>query len=184
MTNIINFGNKSFMYGKHIDKTFNNFTINNKNKEAVEKCGDFLNKKDINIYLWGRAGYGKTHLLCAVANEVRKAERILFYRMIDFLNMIRERIVANDNEIIRDLLDSEKPFFIDDFGTEKLTEFVFEKVYDFFDLVEVMERKKIMITSNYSISEIMGRVSDRIASRIVGNFEVVKIGGEDRRVKQ
>ncbi|MBT9165267.1 MAG: hypothetical protein DDT23_01282 [candidate division WS2 bacterium] len=103
--------------------------------------------------------------------------------MIDFLNMIRERILADDNEIIKDLLDSEKPFFLDDFGTEKLTEFVFEKVYDFFDLIEVTERKRIIITSNYSISEMMDRVSDRIASRIIGNFEVVKIGGEDGRIK-
>jgi len=71
--------------------------------------------------------------------------------------------------------------FLDDLGAEKMTDFVRQSLYAIINYREQHELPTI-ITSNYNLSNISGKIDDRIASRIAGMCEVIEIKGNDRRL--
>jgi DNA replication protein DnaC len=72
---------------------------------------------------------------------------------------------------------------LDDLGAEKTSEWSLQTLYTIIDR-RYREERQTIITSNLSLDELASQVDDRIASRLSELCRVVRLAGEDRRVKR
>ena len=160
------------------DKAYNNFKLSNfTNKIAVDLCAGYPEK---NLYLWGAAGTGKTHLATALVRQYPEARVVKpqhIYRECRGLKDGAEEQAAVN--YFRDL-----PYLvIDDIGQDKRTEWAFSTFYEIIDARWMWEKKGLIITSNFSLGDLAQRMnSDCIVSRINGLCETVEIAGKDGRM--
>ena len=140
--------------------------------------------EDKGLYVWGKAGVGKTVLACSIAKEFIKAGWPVEYISSPKFIMQLQDLYRNTNESAYSKLEyvSNIPLLIvDDIGAEKLTDFVKQSFYFIINEREQWERNTI-ITSNYSLDDLDMYIDSRISSRIAGACEVVELTGKDRRL--
>lgn len=148
------------------------------------------------IYLHGDAGRGKSFLAAAILrNLIDRAGNtgllnncIRFQGTSELICEIRATFAGKAAETDIDIIDRYSSYdmlVLDDLGVNKPSEFVvqtFDMIIDF--RYKTQRTKKTIITSNLSLDELSAKYDDRIASRIAGMCEVLKIGGEDRRMRR
>jgi DNA replication protein DnaC len=140
------------------------------------------------LYLYGDVGTGKTYSLYALAKLFRANGIEAKVRNVpDWLDHLRSFYDSNKNseQEIKDELRQECVLILDDFGAEKASEWTTEIMYRLINNRYEQIRPTIFAT-NLSISEMGKRYGERIASRIVemvGNDGIIKIAGDDRRIK-
>lgn len=157
------------------------------------------------LYLFGDCGVGKTRNLYAIyklfkANEilnVTKGENTIlrhsimkriilpvrFTNITDFFSDLKQTFDDSDSEgIIQAKIKSNIILFIDDFGAEKTTEWTIEATYR---LINYRYEWIIptFFSSNLSLQELSKNIGDRFSSRIAEMCEVLKLEGNDRRIK-
>ncbi len=153
----------------------------------VKVLKNFAMHRDKNIVLCGLHDLGKSHLLCAVVNDIAehkgKAEYMRFVQLqADFLDFMGgdgggELTVAN--YIIR-LCKNEGVLALDDVGAERTeSEWMKQAVYNLFDNIEVYGKKGVIMTSNWSPrdQEMVDRLGERTTSRINRNFQIISLKG-------
>lgn len=114
--------------------------------------GSFLDRKE-NLLLFGRSGAGKTHLLCAIANELihTQGKRI---RFTTCTLLVQELLQAKrDLRLARYLkrMSRYDGIMIDQIGYEEQTRDEMEALFTL--LAERYERGSVMITSNLPFSK-------------------------------
>lgn len=121
------------------------------------------------MYFWSEVkGSGKTMLATAMANELMNNHRryVKFATSLDILDEIRATYDPNNEEsessLLNDLVSAEF-LVIDDFGTERVTDWVGEKFYQIVNK-RYMNKKVTFYTSNYDLMKL--KYDDRISSRI------------------
>ena len=160
-------------------KAYNQFTLEKyTNKAAVELCAGFPDK---NLFIWGQAGTGKTHLATAIVRQYQEA------RVIKPQHIYRACRGIKDGEAEQDAINSfiNIPFLvIDDLGVDKKTDFSFQTLYEVIEGRDMAEKNGLIITSNLDLNALETRMDDgRITSRLVGMCKVVEITGSDWRLK-
>ena len=127
------------------------------------------------IYFWSNTkGSGKTMMAAAVANELINTYHryVKFATSLDILDEIRatyDRRNRDDEEtestLLKDLTTSEF-LVIDDFGTERATDWAGEKFYQIVNK-RYINKKVTFFTSNYNLSTLNydDRITDRIKER-------------------
>lgn len=159
-------------------KAYDTFTLARyDDKQAISACDGW---PDVNLFIHGPAGSGKTHLATAISRgyhdvKIRKPQHI--FRSLRGIKDGREEQEAVNRYI-------KMPFFIlDDLGVDKKTDFSFSTLYEILDGRDMNYKKGMIITSNLSIGGLAERLADdRIASRIAGMCRIVEIKGKDRRI--
>lgn len=158
--------------------------------EAVfEYCKEYANGYDTkseNLFLYGGTGLGKTFLSSCIAKSVLEKGYSVFYQPAYKIFPIFEelRFGDRDKDILRmqtDEIFKTDLLIIDDLGTELTTSYTTEV---FFDLLNsrINDKKQTIINTNLSLADVQRVYSERITSRIVGNFTQLKFLGEDIRV--
>lgn len=113
--------------------------------------GFFLEKKE-NILAFGNPGSGKTHLLCAIGQElIFKGKRIYFipcYKLVQNLLISKKELMLS--KYIKKLSKYDA-IIVDEFGYTQQTREEMEVLFTF--LAERYERGSIMITSNLPFSQ-------------------------------
>ncbi len=135
--------------------------------------------------LTGNVGTGKTHLVRAVVHTVLAAERHVLYTSTPYLlERLRPdaRPDAPSMDTILNLHYRADVVVWDDLGTEKPSEWVTERLYLLVDTCYEAERP-MLVTSNYGLDDLKGRVGDRIVSRLLEMGPVWAVGGDDARVQ-
>lgn len=134
-------------------------------------------------FLHGRTGLGKTHLSLAVVNRLTERGFNVYY---DSAQSLMNRLEKNrfskdstDEELEDDVYGSDL-LVIDDIGTEFSTAFTAAALYDIIN-TRVNRGLPTFLSTNMTLPEIEERYSQRITSRIVGNFSEVSFYGRDVR---
>ena len=156
---------------------------------VFEYCKDYADTysdKSENLFLYGGTGLGKTFVSSCIAKSVLEKGYSVFYQPAYKIFPIFEelRFGDRDKDILRmhtDEIFKTDLLIIDDLGTELTTSYTAEV---FFDLLNsrINDKKQTIINTNLSLGEIQKVYSERITSRIIGNFTQLKFLGEDIRV--
>jgi len=158
-------------------------------KEVFDKCKEYaenFDKNSENLVLHGGSGLGKTFLSSCIAKTVLEKGYSVFYQPAYKIFPIFEelRFGDRDKDILRmqtDEIFKTDLLIIDDLGTELTTSYTAEV---FFDLLNsrINDKKQTIINTNLSLADVQRVYSERITSRIIGNFTQLKFLGEDIRV--
>lgn len=172
-------------YPKTADKGKSPFTLMT---DVYKSCVNYAEKFDmdsVNLYFCGRTGLGKTHLSLAIANEVmKKGYNVVYGSVINFLNKLeREKFGRADSFETEDALIGADLLILDDLGAEFSTAVATSSLYNIINS-RIAKGVPTIISSNLSLDEIRTRYPESIASRIIGNYVVVKFYGNDIRQLQ
>ncbi len=152
------------------------------------KAVNFVEKFDTdyeNLYLYGNSGLGKTFISHCIAKELLdKGTSVIYQTATDLIDSIR-RNKFNQNIQVNTLsyLYQCDLLIIDDLGTESLTEFANNELFNLLNR-RLMDQKSNVISTNLSLKELQKRYSTRLTSRIIGNFSFLKFIGDDIRLKK
>lgn len=150
---------------------------------CVNFCNDF-GKKYENLILFGKTGLGKTFLSHCIAKELLdKGKTVLYFTAIQLFQMAENERFNKDKDKHQylDIVLSVDLLIIDDLGTEMNTVFTNSELYNIIN-VRLLEQKPTIINSNLEPSELKTTYSDRIVSRIQGNYTSLKLSGRDIRI--
>jgi len=139
-----------------LNKTLESFDLNRLSRKVVAHVnvlleGSFLDRKE-NVLAFGNPGSGKTHLLCAIAQELIHKSRRIFFTSCNLL--VQDLLIAK-----RDLLLERKlkrlarydAIIIDDIGYVQQSRKEMEVLFTL--LADRYERSSMMITSNLPFSK-------------------------------
>lgn len=136
------------------------------------------------LLLQGGVGLGKTHLSLAIAGKViEKGYDVIYGSAQSFFNKIeRERFGKNQTaEDTLSLLLSADLLVLDDLGSEFTTQFTTSVLYDILN-TRLLSSKPTIINTNLNLEGIEQKYSERILSRIHGNYNRLQFVGKDMRL--
>lgn len=158
-------------------------------KDIYEKAIEFSNKKEGKSFLfYGNCGTGKTHLSSCVAKRMMDNGFSVIYMTASGLIEKYEEYkfskgTGTDEKDTIELLYDTDLLIIDDLGTEAQTsvsqQFMFELINK-----RILNRKKMIISTNLNMTDIVKRYTPRIASRIYESFEILNFKGRDIRIQK
>lgn len=154
-------------------------------RECKLFCIDF-DEKGGNLYFYGGSGTGKTFMANCIANFLmQRGKSVLYqsaYKLFQFMEdykfgkISREKCVSQyDSVYSSDLL------IIDDLGTEFTTAYTCSVFFDILN-TRLIGGKSTLISTNLSVGKLSQKYTDRVSSRIIGNFELMRFLGDDIRI--
>lgn len=147
------------------------------NTVAWEKCAGFPCN---NIFIWGPAGTGKTHLGTA---KIRGGNTAEVWKPQQIYRKCRGLKDGDEEQRAIDYFVNLKYLMIDDLGVDKKTDFSFSILYEIIEGRDMACRPGLIITSNLSLAALAERLGDdRISSRLAGMCKVIELSGKDWRL--
>ena len=147
--------------------------------------GDYIpNFKNIddNLLFYGDSGSGKTFLSYCIAKDLLDKGFLVVYRTIDeLINNLKEIRFENNLSLEEFLLNCDL-LIIDDLGAEQITEFTTTEFFNFLNK-KLLNKKKLLISTNLNLADIRVNYTERISSRLLGNFKLYKFYAEDIRIQ-
>ena len=116
-----------------------------------------------------------------IAKEVLDKGYLVVYKTSDELLQNLRDIRFYNNSNLQSLLFDCDLLIIDDLGAEHLNEFSVSELFNILNR-KILNNKKIIISTNLPLSDIVKRYSERISSRLLGDFKLFKFYSEDIRV--
>ena len=158
-------------------------------KEAVTKALAFIRNfasSDQNLFICGGIGVGKTFLTNCIAREIIEAGFSVIYlssaRLFEILaDAAFDR--QSDSDISRQLIYDCDLLIIDDLGTEMVNSFVQTRLFDVIN-ERLLKRKHNIISSNLSVRQLQEIYSERVFSRVVSSYTVIKLFADDIRIQK
>lgn len=136
-----------------------------------------------NLLFYGNPGSGKTYLSYCVAKAILDKGFLVVYKTSDELIKNLKDIRFNNDSNLESLLLECDLLIIDDLGAEYLNEF---SITELFNLINkrILSGKKMLISTNLTLPGITKQYSERIASRLIGEFKLCKFYSEDIRIQK
>ncbi len=190
---------KSGIKKRFMNRTFDNFIVNETNREAFEIAKRYADEfpkfaaEGKGLYFEGTFGTGKTHLAVAIALQLMNCNiPVICKTSIDLLNDIKRTFDSDYGSSEHQVLQVYKDvdlLIIDDLGKEMATEWSLATLYDILnDRYETM--RPTIITTNYNDEALVARLTPRgfdntnmgaLMSRLKGTSAVVTMAWEDYR---
>lgn len=154
-------------------------------EEIFEYCRDYADDFDAHsgsLYMNGATGLGKTHLSLAIANVVaRKGYNIVYGSAQNILSGLeREKFGGNNSGEEETRVLNCDLLIIDDLGSEFTNTFGTAEIYNIIN-TRINLDKPVIISTNLSEVEFEKRYSQRVLSRIIGNYTSLSFAGKDIR---
>lgn len=155
--------------GYNFEYTFDNFVVGNSNRFAHAACTAVAANPGMNynpLFIYGPSGIGKTHLLYAITNEIKKKKQnvnIIYITSEDFTNQLISAIAVNKTAEFREKYRSCDILLIDDI------QFIAGKIStqeEFFHTFNALyeDHKQIILTSDRPPHE-MKTLEERLQTR-------------------
>jgi len=139
-----------------------------------------------NLFLYGDTGVGKTFLSNCIAKElIDRAFSVIYLTAYEFFDTLAKGKFEKDSAaeaMCEHILDCDL-LIIDDLGTELSNSFTVSQL--FLCLNErLLRRKSTIISTNLSLESLVDIYSERTFSRITSNYTMLKLTGDDIRIKK
>ena len=149
--------------------------------------GTFLDRKE-NVLAFGNPGTGKTHLLCAIARELIRSGRRVYFTSCSLL--VQDLLIAKQNLRLSRMikrLSKHDAIIIDDIGYVQHSREEMEVLFTL--LAERYERGSVMITSNLPFSKWEVIFKDPMTTaaaidRLVHHSVILELNIKSYRVEQ
>lgn len=153
-------------------------------RQYVENFGT---KKE-NILFTGKTGLGKTFLSNCIARElIERCYSVVYLPAVEMFEIFsKERFSYDSTDEDKDrsqyLMECDL-LIIDDLGTELVNTFTTSQL--FYVINERLNRKRgTIISTNLPVNEMRDEFTDRVMSRIVSQYRVIPLYGEDIRIQK
>lgn len=161
-------------------------------KNVVSICKKFIkNFSDSpdNLFFYGETGVGKTFLCNCIARDLMEQfYSVIYLSAVQLFDLLAGDAFSRENHPqagtrhMDKLLECEL-LIIDDLGTELSNAFTSSALFQCLN-ERILRRHSTIISSNLSFENIQSRYSDRLFSRILGNYKILKIHGKDIRLQK
>jgi DNA replication protein DnaC len=158
-------------------------------KRAYVASRNFVDTFDTefnNLFFYGRAGVGKTFLSNCIAKElIDTSHSVIYFSSPQLFNILAKSSFEHDIESSEasqyiyncDLL------IIDDLGSELTNSFVSSQLFSCVN-ERILKQRSTIISTNISINKLVDTYSERTFSRISSNYTMLKLIGDDIRLKK
>ncbi len=160
-------------------------------QEYFWRAMDYASKfeaHNTNLLFFGKPGLGKTFLCHSIAKDLMdNGHSVLYITASELMDFVRnskfgfESGEAAPEELA--ILYTSDLLIIDDLGTEISSQFNNLVLYELLNR-RITDKKKMVISTNLEIDDLTSLYSERISSRLFGNFEFFAFIGEDIRLKK
>jgi len=145
-----------------------------------------FDKKFENMLFYGPTGLGKTFLSNCIAKELLDAGKTVLYTTAGQLFKLVEdarfnRGKAAEGPAYLSMVPDVDLLIIDDLGTEFSTVVTNSELFDFIN-TRLLNKKSTIISTNLAPRDFEEYYSDRITSRIFGEYTLLGFVGEDIRI--
>lgn len=191
---------------KHIlsKENFSTFSLKYYSKEPIKKdelspydnmeeirqlCVGLIEKFDTqkeNLLLTGKTGLGKTFLCNCIAKELLDNGFTVLYftapqlfRLFEESRFHREDMEDASKDMLDTLFDVDL-LIIDDLGTESISTIT---ISDLFNVINsrYLNQTSTIISTNLTFGQLKERYSERVVSRIIGQYIILRFYGQDIR---
>ncbi len=170
----------------HPEYTFDNFVVGDSNRHAHAACMAVAQNPSgayNPLFIYGASGLGKTHLLYAIQNEVKRKyadKNCLYVRSEDFTNEFIEAVRNNNQSDFKNKYRTVDLFMVDDvqfLGGKESTQ------SEFFHTFEALygDNKQIILVSDRPPRDIQ-LLTDRLRSRFESGV-IVSVGQPEYELK-
>ncbi|MCF0142715.1 MAG: ATP-binding protein, partial [Parasporobacterium sp.] len=148
---------------------------------ALNFTGQF--PKGENLFLCGSVGVGKTFLSNCIAKAVLdNGYSVIYLSAIKLFDILRESTIGDaDSRNLAGNIYKCDLLIIDDLGTEIVSAFTASKLFDLIN-ERILAHTSTVISTNLSVRDLQNTYSARILSRILGNYTMVNLLGDDGRI--
>lgn len=159
--------------------------------KVVTSCKNFIKNFDqnySNMLLYGNTGVGKTFLCNCIAKELLdSAHTVIYLTAFQLFDILEKNKFRRDDDYQAEnqfdyILDCDL-LIIDDLGTELNNSFITSQLYLCIN-ERHLRQKSTIISTNLSWNDLNTNYSERIFSRITSNYLLLKIVGDDIRIKK
>ncbi|MBP3949729.1 primosomal protein DnaI [Bacillus suaedae] len=191
---------KSFYVPKEIlSATFDSLDDISEREEASRRALSFAmearpGEDGDGLYFYGKFGVGKTHLMGAIANELREKgiQTFLVYTP-DFFREMKQSIGDGSFQKKLDMVKQAEVLILDDIGAETISGWIRDDVLGAILQHRMLEKLPTLFTSNYDYDELEDHLSysdkggieelkaKRIMERIKHFTTFVTVEGDNRR---
>jgi DNA replication protein DnaC len=159
-------------------------------KEILQRIKTTLSSDNINYfnyYFYGNSGLGKTFMCSCIAKYLLdRGYSVIYMTSYSLAGLLEQNRFHHDElenaaEAVDMLFDADL-LIIDDLGTEPSTSIT---TAEFFNVINtrLINRRSTVISSNLSTEKLIPLYSDRVVSRIIGNYDIHYFYGDDIRMK-
>jgi len=159
-------------------------------QKAVALCKEFVASFDShhrNLLFTGTVGTGKTFLSNCIAKAlIDTAHSVIYFSAIELFDTFSKNVFGKDKEALfafyEDLYNCDL-IIVDDLGTEMVNPFVTSYFFSFLNERQ-LRGKSTLISTNLNLTELNNLYSERICSRIIGNYEICVLTGSNIRIQK
>jgi DNA replication protein DnaC len=155
-------------------------------EKILSKSMSFLKNfdtSDENLLFYGGPGTGKTFLSHCITKELMDKGSFVVYRTAEELIKGLKEVRFNGDSSLEEMLINCDLLIIDDLGTEQLSDFTKMEMFNLLN-TKLLKQKKMLVSTNLTLENLLNTYSERITSRLLGNFTACKFFGEDIRIKK
>ena len=151
-------------------------------EDALRICRNFVTSFGTdfqNLFLYGDVGVGKTFLSNCIAKELMDKEySVLYFSASKFFSSL-----AKHAQNMFELIYNCDCLIIDDLGTEYTNNFIASQ---FFTCINerLLNSRSTIISTNLSLDTLADLYTERSFSRITSNYIMLKLIGDDIRIKK
>lgn len=155
-------------------------------RAACENFVETFDDKPKNLFFYGNTGVGKTFLTNCIAKELLdKGYSVIYFTAFQLFDILSKGVFEKDADAIeahKNIFDCDL-LIIDDLGTEFSNSFTTSQLFLCVN-ERILRQKSTIISTNLSMNQMLESYSERTLSRISSNYTVLKLHGEDIRIKK